>query len=112
MSQNIIALIIFLALVALAVAGTLIFSALVDRSAKRERARIERRRTTDHTGASNDTTQSEPVRRDSDQNDAAEGSSTKQKPSREFTQGSASESGDGSTDTPDGEQEEPDGSGR
>lgn len=38
MSQNVIALIIFLSLVALAVVGTLVFSALVDRSVKRERS--------------------------------------------------------------------------
>lgn len=57
MSQNMLALIIFLLLVALAVVGTLIFSALVDRSTRRERARVERLRT-DYRGASSDSTRS------------------------------------------------------
>lgn len=58
MSQNIVALIIFLSLVALAVIGTLAFSALVDRSVKRERARTERRKT-DYTDRSRAASQSD-----------------------------------------------------
>jgi hypothetical protein len=50
-SQNIVALIIFLALIALAVIGTLAFSALVDRGERRRRSKVTRHRESDRNRA-------------------------------------------------------------
>jgi FtsZ-interacting cell division protein ZipA len=51
LSQNIVALIIFLVLIALAVIGTLLFSALVDRGERKRRSKVTRHRENDRNRA-------------------------------------------------------------
>lgn len=95
MSQNIVALIIFLALIALAVIGTLAFSALVDRGERKRRSKVTRHRENDR-DRTKDASQS---------SSSQSGSYTKQGSSGDSARDSSAESGESGDDSG-GEREE------